>query len=161
MKKQKVTSDKESVLETYKNADASGKQSLEKVFGKDFFAEKNKKSNYMQLWNDFCKKNKLKVTLPYLNPKNSEEESENAYKMLINIIRIANKGWVPDFKNENEYKYYPWFYLDEDSGFAFSNASYDCTSTDSNVGSRLCFFSRQTAEEIAKAFLPIYEKYHM
>jgi len=153
MKNEKTEVSKQDVLETYEKADTVGKTTLEKVFGKDFFSSQ---SNYKKLWEDFKEENKLQVVLPYSNPSTRDEESINAYFMLIHIVHIKNNGWIPDWDNENEYKYYPYF--DLRSGFGFSFADFELWPTLAPVGSRLCFKSRQLADEVGRYFLPIYQK---
>lgn len=32
-------------------------------------------------------------------------------QLAIIIVKALNEGWVGDWNNSNEYKYYPWFYL--------------------------------------------------
>ena len=31
---------------------------------------------------------------------------------LVVVIKALNEGWYPDFENENEYKYFPYFYME-------------------------------------------------
>ncbi len=115
--------------------------------------------DWIKLWEDFSRKHKLNVVLPYKDAKDRDEQSANAYIMLVNIIRIKNNGWIPDWKNSNQYKYYPYFYIDQPgkNGFAFGDAGTDASAT--SVGSRLCFFSRELAESTAREFLAIYRIY--
>lgn len=138
----------------YKSAGKEQKKLLEKIFGKNFFSE-----IWVGLWEKFCKENKLTIVLPYSNPSNPDEESANAYFMLIHIIRIKNNGWKPDWNDSSQYKYYPWFDMRTNSGSRFSCGDYGIWFTYSYVGSRLCFKSEKLAKDTAKEFLPIYEKY--
>lgn len=81
------------------------------------------------------------------------------YKLLV-ICEALNEGWVPDWDNYNEWKYYPWFDLRTKSktlagsGFSFSDYGYDAPV--SNVGARLCYKTRQLAEYAGKQFEDIY-----
>ncbi len=72
------------------------------------------------------------------------------------IVAVLNEGWKPDWSNSNEYKYMPWFYMNPD-GFSFSVCGYDCTISD--VGSRLCFKSRELTEYAGKQFEAEYKEY--
>ena len=72
------------------------------------------------------------------------------------IAQALNEGWKPDWNDLSEYKYYPYF--DMRSGFGFSNTTYDCTGTDTAVGSRLCFKSRELAEYAGTKFIKLYEQ---
>lgn len=100
-----------------------------------------------------------KAALPYPDPKNRDEISINAYSKLVIIVRVLNEGWIPDWNNSDQYKYWPYFDMRSKPGFGFSNASYVYWCTDSAVGSRLCFKSRELAEYAANTFLNIYDEY--
>lgn len=77
---------------------------------------------------------------------------------IIKLLAVAlNEGWVPDWTNPNQYKYFPWFEMAGSSGFRFD----DCVSwgSGSDVGSRLCFKSRELAEHAGKHFTDQYRKF--
>jgi len=80
-----------------------------------------------------------------------------AYMKLIIIIRALNEGWVPDWSDNDEYKYFPWF--EHESGFGLSFLVYDDWTAFTGVGSRLCFKTRELAEYAAKQFRDIYNDY--
>ena len=110
-----------------------------------------------------------------------EEADVVTYLKLRTITLALNEGWLPQF-TENEYRYYPWFNLftqeeiddmDEDSkkdlvrldgtasygsnvGFACSSSAYAPSYTTSNVGSRLCFKTRELALYCGKQFVDIW-----
>ena len=86
-------------------------------------------------------------------------DSIAAYTKLIIIARALNEGWKPDWSNNNEYKYYPWFDLSSGSGLSLVGA--DTQGSNSDVGSRLCYKSRDLAEYAAKQFQDIYSKYFL
>ncbi len=80
-------------------------------------------------------------------------------QMLVVIVKALNEGWVPDWTNDDQWKHYPYFYMDDSSAsgrFSFG-ASADQRS-DSGVGSRLCFKSQELSDYAAKQFLAIYQK---
>lgn len=83
-----------------------------------------------------------------------------ALNKLFTIAEKWNKedGFVPDFSNKNQWKYYPWFkYSKEAAGFvaAYTNntASYAAA-----IGSRLCFKSESRAEEFGKKYVDLYNE---
>lgn len=78
-----------------------------------------------------------------------------AHFKLIIIAKALNKEWEPDWTNDNEYKWYPWFYMEK--GFSYYGADYYFTASD--VGSRLCFQTREMAEYAGKQFLELYKEY--
>lgn len=79
------------------------------------------------------------------------------YQLVVLIAKAMNEGWVPDWRNPNEYKYYPWFELLGSSGFRFDGCAHWTSFT--RVGSRLCFQSQQKVEHAAAKFLSVYEKF--
>lgn len=156
MSKETIEADKASVLETYRNAKPEEKKMLEKVFGKEKFATS---SDWMKLWEKFCKDNKLKVTLPHLNPKDSDEEWDNSCVMLRHIFKIRRGNWKPDYTDGNQAKWFPRFTLSS-SGLAFEHSYAILWNSFSFVGSRLCTPTEKMSDSIAKEFLPIFEKFH-
>lgn len=76
----------------------------------------------------------------------------------MDIIReVLNEGWVPDWDNNSEYKYYPWFSM---SGVGLSFGGFDHSCATSDVGSRLVFKTRELAEYAGKQFIEIYSEFH-
>lgn len=83
-----------------------------------------------------------------------------AYFKLVIIAEALNQGWEPDWSDEDECKYYPWFWMDQPgSGFSYFGSDYSYSS--SIVGSRLCFQTRELAEYAGKQFLELYQQYHL
>jgi hypothetical protein len=87
-------------------------------------------------------------------------KSLSAYAKLIIITRALNEGWVPNWKDGDEYKYYPWFDLSSGSGLRYVDVYVSRTSY-SYVGSRLCFLSSDLAEYAGKQFKKLYEEYFL
>lgn len=85
------------------------------------------------------------------------ETDERAYRLLKLLTKSLNEGWVPDWNNENEAKYYPWFYMGGSRGFR----SYVCGHwiSGSGVGSRLAFKSSKLAEYAGTQFIEIYKQF--
>lgn len=93
-----------------------------------------------------------------------ERKALIAHTKLVIIARALNqvanggKAWKADFGNHSQWKYYPWFYQSSGScGFRFDG----CVgwNADSDVGSRLCFISREVAEYAGKTFFKLYNEY--
>ena len=53
-------------------------------------------------------------------PTDMRKHFEAQYKMIV-IAEALNEGWIPDWDNYNEYKYYPWFEMSP-SSFAFDDS---------------------------------------
>lgn len=108
-----------------------------------------------------------------------------AYTRLAIIAEALNEGWRPEY-TEDEYRYYPWFGLytqeeyddmdDEDKeccrfvgrsssyanavgGLVFANAHYGSAYSNTSIGSRLAFKSRELAIYCGKQFIEIWINY--
>lgn len=106
-----------------------------------------------------------------------------AYLKLRIIAAALNEGWKPQFTTD-EYRYFPWFYLytqseiDEmseeeksrvvfrsnhfalaDGGVAFAVTVHDSSFTDTSIGSRLAFKTRELAEYAGRQFVEIWADY--
>lgn len=98
-----------------------------------------------------------KAILPYAKPKNDFQEALNAIAMLWVIGDAIRAGWIPDYDNSNQEKWYPRFYK-ERSGFVFSFSYYDWAGADAYSGSRLCFENSSDAEYFGKKFIKLHNK---
>ena len=84
-----------------------------------------------------------------------------ALNELFTIAQAWNKedGFVPDFSNRNQWKYFPWFtYNNDAAGFVFASTYGTATAACANFGSRLCFKSESRAEQFGKQFAHLYNK---
>lgn len=104
-----------------------------------------------------------------------------AFMQLSIIAAALNGGWTPDWGNEDEWKYYPWYFFyskeewdnmsEEDEsrvvgrashyanaygGLVCSYANYVSASSGTGYGSRLAFKSKELAEYAGKQFIEIY-----
>lgn len=94
-----------------------------------------------------------------INPKHLE--ALIALNQLFTIAEAWNKedGFVPDFSDLNQYKWYPWFKYDKDAaGFVSAYTYHSPTRANAAVGSRLCFKSSARAEQFGKQFAGLYNK---
>lgn len=76
-----------------------------------------------------------------------------AYLKEIMIVAFYNKNWKPDWNNTKEYKYYPYFYMD--------NFRLDCVYgnlSDSDVGSPQVFKNKKDCEEAVELFKDVYKE---
>lgn len=82
-----------------------------------------------------------------------------AYNRLCTIAQAWNKAddFTPDFSNMNQTKWFPWFvYSDDAAGFVFANASNAATYAYAYISSRLCFMTRERAEQFGKQFIDLW-----
>ena len=88
-------------------------------------------------------------------PTDMRKHFEAQYKMIV-IAEALNEGWIPDWDNYNEYKYYPWFKM---SSFAFDGSTYGRANADAGSGSRLCLKSKELSEYCGKQFIDLWKKF--
>lgn len=82
-----------------------------------------------------------------------------AHARLMIIAKALNEGWEPDWSNDDENKYFPWFDMEDSASGGFSCRDYDDGWTGSHVGSRLCFKSAELAKYAGTQFKDLYEEY--
>lgn len=94
-----------------------------------------------------------------INPKHIE--ALIALNELFTIAQAWNMedGFVPDFSNRNQCKYFPWFtYKNDAAGFVFAYTNNTPTHATAPIGSRLCFKSSARAAQFGKQFAHLYNK---
>jgi hypothetical protein len=141
---------KETAIAVYKTASEDGKKLLETLFGKENLMQK-KITDRVKTYEDACEVLAVDPNVGYFGTPD-----EIAYSKLKRIVRALNEGWTPDWNNENERKWSPWFYLNS-PGFRFSASYCDFTNTNATGGSRLCFKTEELSTYAAKQFLEIYK----
>jgi hypothetical protein len=143
---------KEKARKLYPTAPDWLKEELVSAFGEEYF--KPKTFENFKTFEDACKQLGL-------NPDEvitgNDTSDEVAYKKLKIIAIAINEGWIPDWNNDNQKKWWPWFNLS--SGFGFSHSYYDCTRTFATVGSRLCFETQEKSDYAAQQFIEIYKEF--
>lgn len=86
-----------------------------------------------------------------------------AESKLVLVAQALNGGWEPDWQDEDEYKYTPWFDFDDENAEArFSycgGCHYWCQR--SGVGSRLCYKSREIARYAGTQFIDLYREVYV
>jgi hypothetical protein len=111
---------------------------------------------------DACKKDGIDPNiLPDVSmiPEEFRKAIINAYKLMI-IYKAINNGWKPDWKNNDQYKYFPWFSV-LSSGFGFSYSHSVCGRAYAHVGSRLCTDTSEKALYIANQFASEYKEFFL
>lgn len=185
---------KDNIIAAYKTAKEAGADStmkvLEALFGKELFKPKNimeRIKTFEDALNELGDKHPL--VLQYRFNFNNEggwtddmyAREFEAYLKLRIITAALNEGWTPQF-TEDEYRYYPWFWLytkeeiakmdkeerkkvvlfgghapnGANAGFASALSNGTPSHTLAAVGSRLCFKSSALAEYAGKQFAEIY-----
>jgi hypothetical protein len=140
---------KENAVSAYEEATAKGKLLLENLFGKNIFFKDIK--DRIKCFDDVLIENGISREEFEKSCKGLEPD-EIAYRMAKLVCIAFNEGWVPDWTNSGEYKYYPWFKMGSSSGVGFSSDGFDDWRTLSGVGSRLCFKTADLAKYAGKLF---------
>lgn len=84
-----------------------------------------------------------------------------ALNALFTIAEAWNKedGFVPDFSNRNQWKYFPLFTCNNDAAeFVYAFTSFTASAAFAHFGSRLCFKSESRARQFGKKFTHLYNK---
>lgn len=91
----------------------------------------------------------------------SHIEALIALNELFTIAQAWNKadGFVPDFADRGQWKYFPWFkYDDKTAGFVYARTNATASLASANFGSLLCFKSSARAAQFGKQFADLYNK---
>lgn len=94
-----------------------------------------------------------------INPKHLE--ALIALNKLFTIAQAWNKedGFVPDFSDWEQDKWFPWFVYNKDAaGFVYAYTNGTPTNAYAYIGSRLCFKSSARATQFGKQFAELYNK---
>ena len=92
-----------------------------------------------------------------INPKHIK--ALIALNELFTIAQAWNKedGFVPDFSDWQQNKWFPWFKYDKyAAGFVYASALYTATYANAYFGSRLCFKSSARAAQFGKQFIDLW-----
>lgn len=103
-----------------------------------------------------------------INEQNAKAQGfrsdEIARRKLETIAAALNEGWKPDWNNTDQYKYYPYFYIQENAkgkgsaGLSYAATYCTATSTYAYFGSRLCFYASRLARYAGNQFTDLYEQ---
>lgn len=119
----------------------------------DFYVVKRKHSEKVALLGNVAR------LVTDINPKHIE--ALIALNKLFTIAQAWNKedGFVPDFSDWNQDKWFPWFKYDKDAaGFVYAYTNGTPTVANANISSRLCFKTPERAEQFGKQFAELYNK---
>lgn len=103
-----------------------------------------------------------------INEQNAKAQGfrsdEIARRKLETIAAALNEGWKPDWNNTDQYKYYPYFYIQENAkgkgsaGLSFASTDTAAAYTSAYLGSRLCFYASRLARYASNQFTDLYEQ---
>jgi hypothetical protein len=91
----------------------------------------------------------------YVVTANMDEDEKGGiyFRRCALITKVFNQGWVPDWSNGSQQKWYMWLKYQGPSGFGLSGAHSFYDRSNSDVGSRLVFKDRKTCEAVLEVFI--------
>ncbi|MCF0070249.1 hypothetical protein LZD49_07185 [Dyadobacter sp. CY261] len=152
---------KSNAIKAFESADRAGKKLLKDLLGEVALSQKI--TDRVKSYEDAC-------LIKGIKPKTIEDfsflEDQAEYMFAVHqddvINEVLNEGWNPDWSDDDQYKYYPYFYWDENaaggSGFSFRGVGYDYSF--SGVGSRRVFKTSELATYSGKQFIEIHRIIH-
>ena len=113
----------------------------------------------IKTFEDACKKTGYDPSVTHLPLLPPEFSGAMIAQLKLFIIFLAiNNGWVPNWSDYNQYKYFPWYSV-LSSGFGFDGTYYYFAHAYTTAGSRLCTNSSEKALYIAKTFQEEYKEF--
>lgn len=119
----------------------------------------NFKFNNFQIIGDFDKEKDIIRLIRDSNPNHLD--ALIALNELFTIAEAWNKedGFIPDFSDWEQDKWFPWFKYDKDvAEFVCADTINAATAASAHLGSRLCFKTSDRAEQFGKQFADLYNK---
>jgi len=98
-------------------------------------------------------KTDLQELLNYHNLTEEDFNNLSGFEKECKVVAFYNRGWKPNWKDSNERKWYPYFYMDN---FRLIHVVYHFSS--SSVSSRLCFKNEKDAREAVEKYFEIFKQ---
>lgn len=148
----------EAVKQAFKNAGKDGKQVLTDLFGKQVSLYDNI-TERVKSFEDACQVLGISTNVPDVKglPRKHQKAIVANYKLII-IAEALNEGWKPNWQDSDEYKYYPWFDMTNPAGVGYSVTTNAAASANANIGSRLCFKTRELAIYFGQQFTDLHNE---
>jgi hypothetical protein len=153
--KSEVSISRAALMERYASSSDEGKKLLEELYGPETFVPDI--MDRVKTFEDACAVLGIDPSAQVVIGDDPESGALRAIRELTIVAKALNQGWKPDWSNDDERKYYPWFDLSSGSSASFFDYVRDCSY--SCVGSRLVFKSKELAEHAGKQFLSTYERW--
>lgn len=180
----------ENIISAYNKADDNGKSLLRNLFpDADLNKDNRTVTERIKSYEDACRELGIKPIDTRVSNQVGDlilDDNTITYMKLRTIVDALNEGWKPEF-TEDEYRWYPWFYLytqeelddmedlekkerrmidtgdyqTEYAGFGFAHSYNAPSSTNAAVGSRLCLKSSELAEYCGKQFIKLWADFNL
>lgn len=83
-----------------------------------------------------------------------QRKKQLAFHKIQNIIKLFNEDWKINWKDQNQYKYYPYFQIDGSGGLVFDCSHYHYHGFHFGVG---FYKDKETSDFCGKKFIKIYK----
>lgn len=147
--------DKKNALIAWRKADSKSKELLENLYGKKVFENQNIMDRIKTFEDAMEETGRPDVPDFSCLPPDMRRHFIAQYKMEV-ITEALNEGWKPNWDNDDEYKYYPWFVM-APSSFAFGDSDCGGSGAGAGGGSRLKFKTNELAKYAAEQFIDIWK----
>ena len=170
-----IVLNKQNVEAAYKVADDNTKAVLTALFGESVVKPVRPEDvkERVKSYEDACEE----LGIPVVTDWGDMKIDEIAYAKLKTIVWALNEGWVPDWEDSDQYKYWVWFnmsdlnqwysrvvarscdFSDANGGVAYAYCYYTSAYTSSGYGSRLALKSRDLAIYCGNTFASLWAEY--
>ncbi len=94
-------------------------------------------------------------------PSNFSNALDKSYQLMV-VAEALREGWKPDYNNDDQRKYEPWFDMEEyasnPSGFRFVDSSYSDTNALSVLGPLLCQETKEKSDFLGRTFVDLFKE---
>lgn len=170
-----IVLNKQNVEAAYKVADDNTKAVLTALFGESVVKPVRPEDvkERVKSYEDACEE----LGIPVVTDWGDMKIDEIAYAKLKTIVWALNEGWVPDWEDSDQYKYWVWFNMSDlnqwysrvvarscdssssDGGVAYAYCNYASANASSSCGSRLALKSRDLAIYCGNTFASLWAEY--
>lgn len=155
-----LTVTRNKALETFKGATEEQRAILKTLLGGEVFEPKI--TDRVKTFEDACSVvgisvDDVLVKINDASPFKGIEKQLQAQAKLLVIAQALNQGWLPDWEDEDQEKWYPWF-AHRSSGFGFSYTGFGLSRSGTTVGSRLYYATDELATYAGKQFESLYNE---
>lgn len=154
---EKIETGKLAALTAYNDGSEETKNVLMALFGKSVFEQKitDRVKSILDVLTIIKPSADQKILLNYDGDDRKMIGAKN-FMWAEMIAEVLNEGWIPDYNDESQKKWFGWF--DGRSGFAFSFSFCGNWLTVTYSGSRLCFKSEALLLYAVKTFPDVYKE---
>lgn len=153
-----ITIDKDKLVQAYKAATDEQKQLLADLYGEEIFRPRDI-TEHIKTFDDAFRAlgEEHPLRREFINKSYGSSPDLEAYMKLRIICAALNEGWVADYCNPNQDKWFPWFTY-RDGGFVYALAGNSASYSNAYHGVRLAYKTKELAEYAGKQFVDIYQK---